>query len=316
MRISLRSTDGASEEELRRVVRTDNTNRLGVAITSAAFESIGFAFREQPTSDFGIDAHAELRAGDRGTGEILGIQIKSGASYFRETAGDKGWWLRPDPRHVEYWLKHVLPVVIALVNVDENRVFWVAATNTTIQLTSAGAKVLVPNNRRVDQDSFLALLRLLRMRDLGEPVAQGAGCRVFLTPSISGSGGWIAFADILVSQIVEDGLVTGWDIVVRVMSPYEANQPLQDDEYGWQDNNIVSIEVDAESRLATYSVPQKEAENMDLLWDEDFRAVAQASAIVDHLMAADGLLDVEDELDEADEAAENNDDDDGDSHHW
>jgi hypothetical protein len=30
---------------------------------------------------------------------------------------------------------------------------------------------------------------------------------------------------------------------------------------------------------------------MDLLWDKDHRAVADADAIVEHLMAADGMLD-------------------------
>lgn len=287
------------------MVRTDSTNRLGVAIACAAFESIGFAFREQPTSDFGIDAHAELRAGDRGTGEILGIQIKSGTSYFREAANDQGWWIRPDLRHVEYWLNHVLPVVIVLVDVDKKSVFWVAATNTTIQFTDSGAKILVPNNRRVGRDSFTALLRLLRMPDLDEPVAQGAGCQVFLTSSISGREGWEAFANILVGQLAEDGHVSGWDIIVRVMTSDEAFQLLQDDESGWPGDNIVSIEVDAEARLATYSVSQKEAENMNLLWDEDLRAVSQASAIVQHLMAAEGLIDDEDEFDGEDDATEN-----------
>lgn len=71
---------------------SDNTDRRGIHIAAAAFEAIGFAFREQATSDFGIDAHLEPRAGSRGTGDLLALQVKSGDSYFREATGG-GWWL-------------------------------------------------------------------------------------------------------------------------------------------------------------------------------------------------------------------------------
>jgi len=36
------------------------TERRGVGLAMAAFESLGFAFREQSESDFGIDAQERL----------------------------------------------------------------------------------------------------------------------------------------------------------------------------------------------------------------------------------------------------------------
>src|SRR5262245_25770889 len=128
---------------------SDNTGRRGIHIAAVAFEALGFAFREQPTSDFGIDAHLEPRAGSRGTGELLALQIKSGDSYFRAAARD-GWWLRTDKQHANYWLQHALPVIVVQVDVEERRVFWEAVTNSTVQFTEGGAKILIRRDHQVD----------------------------------------------------------------------------------------------------------------------------------------------------------------------
>src|SRR5690349_1032051 len=128
----------------------DHTNRRGIHIASDAFEAIGFAVRQQETSDFGIDAHLEPRAGARGTGQLLALQVKSGNSYFREAADDEGWWSRPDQQHAVYWLEHVLPVLIVLVDGDQRRIFWEAVTHRTVQFTAEGAKILIRRDCQVD----------------------------------------------------------------------------------------------------------------------------------------------------------------------
>lgn len=43
-------------------------------------------FREQPTEDYGIDAHTEVVDGEEVTGRLLALQIKSGSSWFNEPA--------------------------------------------------------------------------------------------------------------------------------------------------------------------------------------------------------------------------------------
>jgi hypothetical protein len=121
---------------------SDNTGRHGIYIAAAAFEAIGFAFREQTTSDFGIDAQLEPRDGCRGTGELLALQIKAGDSYFREST-DKGWWLRTDRWHVNYWLQYAIPVVLVQVDIAERRVFWEVVTNQTVHFTEGSAKILI-----------------------------------------------------------------------------------------------------------------------------------------------------------------------------
>ena len=52
------------------------------------FAALGFAFRVQRDEDYGVDAHAELIEDERPTGRLLGIQLKTGPSYFKESERD------------------------------------------------------------------------------------------------------------------------------------------------------------------------------------------------------------------------------------
>ena len=54
---------------------------------------------------------------------------------------------------------------------------------------------------------------------------------------------------------------------------------------------MASIDVNPDFHFAKYSVSAKEIADMDLLWDEGLRAEATADAIVQHLMAAEGMFD-------------------------
>ena len=271
----------------------DNIDRRGIHLAGAAFESIGFAFREQATSDFGIDAHLEPRAESRGSGELFALQVKSGDSYFHEPA-DGGWWLRTDQLHANYWLRHVLPVILVLVDVKQRRAFWEAVTNRTVRFTENGAKILIPRDQEVNATSLRALRLLSVSRNLGPPAAEGAHCRVFLDRGISGRGGWHEFARILIRQLVEIGCLQGWDIVVKARTAAEDDELTEANDYGAPGEELVELAVDDEGHLATYYVPSRAIDEMDLLWDVDCRAEAEADAIVEHLMAAEGLLDEDD----------------------
>lgn len=51
---------------------TDQTSRLGVNAVGLMFEQLGWIFREQPTSDYGIDAQAEKRSAEgSGLGKLI-----------------------------------------------------------------------------------------------------------------------------------------------------------------------------------------------------------------------------------------------------
>ena len=87
----------------------DQTDRSGVHAVGLIFsKELNWIFREQTVSDYGIDAHAEIKD-DEGnpTGKLIALQIKSGKSYFIKK-GD-GYVYRGKIRHLKYWESHCLP---------------------------------------------------------------------------------------------------------------------------------------------------------------------------------------------------------------
>jgi hypothetical protein len=129
----------------------------GVTRTQLAVqEELGWLFREQPTEDFGIDAHVEVIDGEDVRGRLLALQIKSGESWFKEP-GSGGWWYRPDDDHVRYWLSHSLPVVVVLYDPTTKTCYWQLVTNSTLQqVGTKGWKLLVPKSQIVNADAGAA----------------------------------------------------------------------------------------------------------------------------------------------------------------
>lgn len=82
-----------------------------------------WVFREQPFEDYGIDAHVEVIDNGDVLGWLLGVQVKSGPSYFRAPAND-GWWFRESAAHFTYWLAYSIPVVVVLADLDSELCYW------------------------------------------------------------------------------------------------------------------------------------------------------------------------------------------------
>lgn len=150
------------------------TSRIGVTRTQLAVEAeLGWLFREQPTEDYGIDAHIEIVEGELVQGKLLALQIKSGVSWFDEP-GPGGWWHRPDTKHVQYWTNHSLPVVVVLVHPKTERCHWQHVNADTLVETSGGGwKLLVPELNVLDASALTPLRKaaqgdpyVLRLREL------------------------------------------------------------------------------------------------------------------------------------------------------
>ena len=126
----------------------------GVTHTQQAIEDeLGWLFRNQPTEDYGIDAHAEVVDGEDVRGRLLALQIKGGTSWFKEVAPG-GWWFRPDAEHVRYWTNHSLPVVVVLYHPERKRCHWQLVNRETLVETSTGGwKLLVPETQVLDEDA-------------------------------------------------------------------------------------------------------------------------------------------------------------------
>lgn len=137
------------------VIRRKPSARVGSAAVThtrlAIEDDLGWLFRDQPTEDYGIDAHAEVVDGEDVRGRLLALQIKGGKSWFGEP-GPGGWWFRPDVAHVRYWTNHSLPVAIVLYNPETNRCHWQLVNRATLVETSAGGwKLLVPAEQVLDE---------------------------------------------------------------------------------------------------------------------------------------------------------------------
>src|SRR5256885_805389 len=98
------------------VLKSDQTGAKGVTVVQLLVEEeLDWIFRRIEHRDTGLDAEVEVVLGGEATGMVLGLQIKSGSSYFSES-GDDGWWFRGDPDHLRYWRAHNLSVAIVLVD--------------------------------------------------------------------------------------------------------------------------------------------------------------------------------------------------------
>jgi hypothetical protein len=67
---------------------------------------------------------------------------------------------RGEARHLDYWLRHSLPVILVLHEAPDGQAHWVAVTDDAVTRTRAGWKIVVPRDQLLDADSKAALQRL------------------------------------------------------------------------------------------------------------------------------------------------------------
>lgn len=131
----------------------------GVIEFSRQIERYGFLFREQNKHDEGIDAQIETTESGQGTGRLLGVQIKTGPSYFKER-NETGFVFRFEERHKHLWTNHSLPVILCLVDLENERIFWQHICNNTVLKTGKHYKTIVPTDNLLDKNSSLEIVRL------------------------------------------------------------------------------------------------------------------------------------------------------------
>jgi hypothetical protein len=135
------------------------TDRLGVSKLDHYFSLHGWLFREQFLHDYGIDAQVEIVDDGMPTGNLIAIQIKSGSSYFTEET-DTDIIYRTDDKHIQYWSRHALPVIIVLYHPDSDMFIWENVTEDTIVSTGKGWKINIPKDQVLSDDTFSTLKTL------------------------------------------------------------------------------------------------------------------------------------------------------------
>ncbi len=130
---------------------TNSIERIGVSKCSFLFEKNKFIFREQPISDYGIDALIETREKDNPTGKMIAVQIKSGESYFKETDGEYIIY-RVDEKHRNYWINHSLPVIIVLYSPMLDKCIWENVNKQTLTLCGRQWKIRIPKDKTIEEN--------------------------------------------------------------------------------------------------------------------------------------------------------------------
>lgn len=115
-----------------------STERIGVYHCAEIAEHNNWMFREQPIDDVGIDAHMELIESTGKSKQLLALQIKSGASWFKEKKDDYIVFRDINERQYNYWSMNSLPCIVVLYNLDDDMCIWQKLTADTIERTKGG----------------------------------------------------------------------------------------------------------------------------------------------------------------------------------
>lgn len=139
--------------------------RIGVLGVGLFVErDLDWVYREQAVEDYGIDAHLEIVEDDETvTGQLIAVQVRSRERPFDRIAG--GWMVRDSLDHLDYWLGHVLPVILVIYDAVSKRAYWQRVSPHTIVRTENGFKVEVPESQPLDATARIALQEIAARDD-------------------------------------------------------------------------------------------------------------------------------------------------------
>ena len=133
--------------------RYSSTERLGVNEVERIFLKLGWIPRKILETDVGLDMEVEVCEDGEPTGQLIGLQIKSGISYFKENVyGDIIY--RGEPVHLKYWLQHSLPIILILHNPSSNETIWQKIVEEKIIQTKSSWKIEIPKSQVLNSESL------------------------------------------------------------------------------------------------------------------------------------------------------------------
>lgn len=145
---------------------SEDKGNIGVCKAKlATIELLGFKFREQPTSDYGIDAHIEIRHGeDYPTGKLIAVQIKTDKSDCSEAKDHYNF--NSDYKHLNYWLKHSLPVLIIHYDTEKDVLNWVHLTDDIITRNESSWSIKIPKSNILNESCKQKLVKIAENIDI------------------------------------------------------------------------------------------------------------------------------------------------------
>jgi hypothetical protein len=130
--------------------RFDSTERLGVNAVEKIFLQFNWIPRTVFQTDVGLDMLVEICTSGNPTGHFIGVQIKSGDSYFKEKRNNSVVF-RPKSTHVDYWINNSLPILIVLHNPQTEQIIWQVVSNRTIESTGRNFKLKIPLTNNLEK---------------------------------------------------------------------------------------------------------------------------------------------------------------------
>lgn len=208
--------------------------RIGVSALQLIFEkNFQWLFREQPSNDFGIDAHVEIVESNKATGKLLALQIKSGESYFKEKEAI-GYVYRGSGDHLNYWLNHSLPVIIILYNLEQDKAYWQVINIDNIIKTNKGWKLTIPYTHELCSKFRFVLARhaegkphILRLNklQLAKPwmeIANGDNCLILEVEEwVNKSSGRTGLKLLAIGRKGNEIVVRDWPMIFLPGRDYE-----------------------------------------------------------------------------------------------
>ena len=154
---------GAGPAPGMRIAASAWTDLNGVdVVRTITHRELRWLFREQETSDYGVDAHVEIAGGvhgsDDATGRLIALQIKSGESFFARPV-DEGWRFRGSLDHLAYWLGHSLPVIVVIVS-PVGDTYWQLVSPRYVKEAQGSFSMTIPKSQRLDANAIPALTSL------------------------------------------------------------------------------------------------------------------------------------------------------------
>ncbi|AYJ32744.1 DUF4365 domain-containing protein [Corynebacterium xerosis] len=155
--------------------KSEWVSQVGVSLVKAEFQSLGWAVVEDLGHDLGIDLYVRPR-NESGYeyGVIMGVQVKTGQSYFaevyREEGRGVGWWYREnDMKHFNYWLKNAFQTLVVLVDESARICYWAHVNEDTVEIAGKGAKIGIRDSFQIGEGSREAItsIALLQRKYIG-----------------------------------------------------------------------------------------------------------------------------------------------------
>jgi len=132
----------------------------GLNFVRTVVNNCGAIFRIIAESDVGIDGYIEFVDSGEATGFIVGVQVKSGASYIDREKNE--YIIKSDLAHLRYWASSIVPVVGIVYDVERRVAGWIDLgqfSRDHLNLKQTSYTIRFPWTSQFDEEAFLGAFR-------------------------------------------------------------------------------------------------------------------------------------------------------------